>query len=238
MNTTPVDVLAFGAHPDDIELGCAGTLLRLQSLGYKVGIVDMTRGEKGTRGTSEERKLEAAAALEILGFSFRENLDLGDQHLRDSHDRRVKVVECIRRHKPKLVLTHYPEDRHPDHEGAGKLVKQAMFLAGAGNFEAQGEIHTPKRLIYWLSHWVFEPSFYVDISDFYERKLKAAHCFTSQFHNPDSTEPPTYISSPEFWDHVEARFRYFGDQIRVKYAEGFIMRDPIKIDDPLKQFAS
>jgi bacillithiol biosynthesis deacetylase BshB1 len=237
MNKTKVDVLAFGAHPDDIELGCGGTLLRLQSKGYKIGMVDMTRGEKGTRGTADDRDREAANALKVLGFSFRENLDLGDQHLRDSHDRRVKVVECIRRHKPRLVLTHYPEDRHPDHEGAGKLVKQAMFLSGAGGFEAEGELHVPRRLLYWISHWVFEPNFFVDITDFYDHKLKAAHCYKSQFFDPASTEPKTFISSPEFWDILEARYRYVGTKVGVKYAEGFIVRDKFLVDDPVQQFA-
>jgi bacillithiol biosynthesis deacetylase BshB1 len=238
MNNTIVDVLAIGAHPDDIELGCSGTLLRMQSLGYKIGMIDLTRGEKGTRGTAEERKHEAEAGLKVLGFEFRENLDLGDQRVMDTHENRVKVVECIRRHKPKLVMSHYPHDRHPDHEGGGLLVKQAMFLSGAGNFEAKGEIHVPKRLFYWLSHWVFEPNFYVDISEFYQKKLEASRCYTSQFHNPNSTEPPTYISSPEFWDNLEARHRYFGTKIGVKYAEGYLIRDPLKINDPVAFFTS
>jgi len=237
VNHQPVDVLAIGAHPDDIELCCAGMLLRLQAQGYKVGIVDMTRGEKGTRGSAEQREREAAAALTILGFEFRENLNLGDQHLQDTHERRVKVVETIRRHKPKLVMTHFPLDRHPDHEGGGTLVKQAMFLSGAANFEAEGEIHNPKRLIYWISRWTLDPTFLVDISEFWEKKLEAARCFGSQFHNPESTEPPTYISSEQFWDDFIARHRFFGSQIGTKYAEGYIVREKLKVDDPVAFFS-
>ncbi|MBU0690988.1 bacillithiol biosynthesis deacetylase BshB1 [bacterium] len=236
MNNTIVDVLAIGAHPDDIELCCAGTLLRLQDLGYKIGIVDATRGEKGTRGTAEGRALEAQKALEIMGFEFRENLDLGDQHVQDTPDRRVKIVECIRRHKPKLVFTHHPIDRHPDHEGVGKLVKHAMFLSGAASFEAQGEIHVPHRLIYWMASWVHEPNFYVDITAYNDRKLEAAKMHGSQFYNPDSDEPPTSISNADFWEKHDIRHRWFGQQINVKYAEGFYVREKFKVDDPVAFF--
>ncbi len=236
INHQHVDVLALGAHPDDLELICSGTLLRLKALGYSVGMVDMTRGERGTRGTAEIRAAEAAAAFQVLGMDFRENLDLGDMQLQDTLEKRKAVVECIRRHTPRLVLTHWTSDRHPDHEGAGALVKQAMFLAGAANFEAAGEPHTPARLMYFPARWEIESNIFVDITDFYEQKLRAARCFASQFHNPASAEPKTFISRPEFWADLEARHRYNGYQIGVKYAEAFLVREKLKIDDPVNFF--
>jgi bacillithiol biosynthesis deacetylase BshB1 len=236
LNTQHTDVLAFGAHPDDLELAMGGTLLRLKSLGYSVGMVDMTRGEKGTRGTGETRKAEAAAALKIMGADFRENLDLGDQELKDTPEKRRAVVECIRRHKPRIVFSHYLQDRHPDHEGAALLVKHAMFLSGAGNAEADGEPHTPKRLLHYFSHWMAEPNVYVDITDFWDKKIEASKAYTTQFFDPDSTAHPTMLARPEFFDDLAARFRYFGMQIGVKYAEAFWVREKFRIDDPMEFF--
>jgi N-acetylglucosamine malate deacetylase 1 len=238
INTIPVDVLAIGAHPDDLELAMGGTLLRIKTLGYSVGMVDMTRGERGTRGTAETRRDEAANAFAVMGADFRENLNLGDQELKDTPDRRRAVVECIRRHKPKLVFTHFPQDRHPDHEGCSELVKHAMFLSGAGQAEADGEPHTPKRLIYFFSHWMYDPNMYVDITDYYERKILAAKAYTTQFFDPDSTEPATLLARPEFFSDLEARFRHFGAQIGVKYAEAFWVREKIKLDDPVAFFTA
>ena len=232
-NTQVVDVLAIGAHPDDVELSCAGTLLRMQAQGAKIGIVDMTRGERGSRGNAEIRAVEAQNALKILGFEFREILDVGDLQIQDTHDRRVKVVECIRRHKPKLVLTHWGRDKHPDHEGTSELVKHSMFVAGAANFPAKYEPHNPKRLLYWPSTWMMEPNVFVDVTDFWEKKLEAARAHKSQFFDPNSSDPMTVLSQPAFFERLEMRARYFGDQIGVKLAEVFYMREPIKVNDPL-----
>ncbi len=232
-NTQHVDVLAIGAHPDDIELSCAGTLLRMKSLGYKIGIVDMTRGERGSRGNADIRAKEAQEALQILGFEFREVLDVGDLQIQDTHERRVKVVECIRRHKPKLVFTHWGRDKHPDHEGTSELVKHSMFVAGAANFPARFEPHNPARLLYWPSSWMMEPNVYVDITDFYEHKIRAAKAHKSQFFDPQSNDPMTVLSQPVFFERLEIRARYFGDQIGVKYAEVFHMREPVKVDNPM-----
>ncbi len=232
-NTQEVDVLAIGAHPDDVELSCAGTLLRMQAQGAKIGIVDMTRGERGSRGNAEIRAVEAQNALKILGFEFREILDVGDLQIQDTHDRRVKVVECIRRHKPKLVLTHWWRDKHPDHEGTSELVKHSMFVAGAANFPAKYEPHNPKRLLYWPSTWMMEPNVFVDVTDFWEKKLEAARAHKSQFFDPNSSDPMTVLSQPAFFERLEMRARYFGDQIGVKLAEVFYMREPIKVNDPL-----
>jgi N-acetylglucosamine malate deacetylase 1 len=234
---TKVDVLAIGAHPDDIELCCAGTLLRLKSLGYSVGLVDMTRGERGTRGTPDIRAAEARAALDSLGFAFRENLDLGDMHIRDTDERRQQVVECIRRHKPRLILTQYFHDRHPDHEGTSQVVKNAVFLAGAANFDAAGAPHVAKRLLYWPASWVHDVNVFVDVTEFYERKVAAAQCYKSQFYDPSSTDPATLLSRPTFWADLEARHRNFGLQIGVPYAEAFFMREKIRVDDPVAMLA-
>jgi bacillithiol biosynthesis deacetylase BshB1 len=236
VNDQIVDVLAFGAHPDDIELGCGGTLLSLSAQGYKVGMVDMTRGDRGSRGTVEDRDREANDALKVLGFEFRENLNLGDQRLRDTIENRVAVVECIRRHKPRIVFTHWIQDRHPDHEGAGVLVKHAMFLSGASNFEGKGEAHVPSRLLFW-SYTQLEPNIYVDISSFYEKKIEATKCHRSQFHDPNSSGPKTLISSPQFFDNVQARHRYAGLQIGTLYAETFFSYGKFRIDDPVDFFA-
>ncbi|MCC6475491.1 bacillithiol biosynthesis deacetylase BshB1 [bacterium] len=233
-NMQQVDVRAIGAHPDDIELSCAGTLLRLQSLGYKVGIVDMTRGERGTRGNAEIRAKEAQEALKILGFEFREILDVGDLQIFDTHENRIKVVECVRRHKPSLVLTHYNRDKHPDHEGTGDLVKHSMFVAGAANVPARFEPHNPKRLLYWPSSWMMECNVYVDVTDFWEHKIRAARAHKSQFFDPNSADPTTTLSQPAFFDRLEMRARYFGDQIGCKLAEVFYMREPIKVNDPMQ----
>jgi len=232
-NTQKVDVLAIGAHPDDVELSCAGTLLRMQAQGAKIGIVDMTRGERGSRGNAEIRAVEAQDALKILGFEFREVLDLGDLQIQDTHERRVKVVECIRRHKPTLVLSHWGYDKHPDHEGTSELVKHSMFVAGAANFPAKYEPHNPKRLLYWPSSWMMECNVYVDVTDYWEHKLRAARAHKSQFFDPESADPMTILSQPAFFERHERRARYFGDQIGVKYAEVFYMREPVKIDNPL-----
>jgi N-acetylglucosamine malate deacetylase 1 len=236
INTIPVDVLAFGAHPDDLELAMGGALVRLKALGYRVGMVDMTRGERGSRGTGQTREAEAKTAFEIIGADFRENLDLGDQELVDSPAGRRAVIECIRRHAPALVFTHYLYDRHPDHEGAARLVKHAMFLSGAANAEADGEPHTPKRLLHYFSHWMVEPNVFVDISDFFEQKIRAAKAYTTQFYDPSNTGFATHLSRPEFWDDLEARFRFFGTQIGVKYAEAFWMREKMRVDDPVALF--
>jgi len=235
-NNTHVDVLAFGAHPDDLELACGGTLLRMKALGYKVGMVDMTRGERGTRGTAEIRASEAACAAKVISADVRENLDLGDMMVKDTPEGRRAVVECIRCHTPTIVITHWLQDRHPDHEGTSVLVKNAMFLSGARNFEAEGEPHVPLRLMYFPSHWMPETNVYVDITDFWEKKMQAAQCYKSQFFNPSSTDPDTLLSRQGFFDDLEGRFRNFGLQIGVKYAEAFWVREKLRIDDPVGFF--
>jgi N-acetylglucosamine malate deacetylase 1 len=231
-----VDVLAIGAHPDDLELSCGGTLLKMKSLGYSVGMIDLTRGERGSRGSAELRQQEAECALKTMGLDVRENLDLGDMHLQDTQDRRRKVVEAIRKYKPRLVITHWPYDRHPDHEGTSALVKNAMFLSGAKNFDANGDPHTPGRLMHFPSHWVQDLNVYVDITEFYTRKIEAAKCYKSQFYDPNSSDPATSLSRANFFEDLDTRFKGFGFQIGVKYAEAFWIREKLRIDDPVGFF--
>lgn len=231
-----IDLLAFGAHPDDIELTCGGLLLKMKSLGYTTGIIDLTRGERGTRGSAELRSAEAEAAARILNLDVRENLDLGDMHLQDTQDRRRKIVEAIRKYRPRVVVTHWPYDRHPDHEGASALVKNAMFLSGAKNFDADGDPHTPGRLMFYPSHWVQDLNVYVDITEFWERKIEAAKCYRSQFFDPASSDPATLLSRENFFEDLETRFRNFGYQIGVRFAEAFWIREKIHIADPVGYF--
>jgi N-acetylglucosamine malate deacetylase 1 len=235
-NNLHVDVLGIGAHPDDLELSCGGTLLRMKALGYSVGMVDMTRGERGTRGSAEIRAREAAAASKVIGADLRENLDLGDMLVKDAPEGRRAVVECIRRHTPAIVITHALQDRHPDHEGTATLVKNAMFLAGARNFEAAGEPHVPLRLMYFPSHWIPEVNVFVDVSDYWEQKIEAARCYKSQFFDPSSSDPDTLLSRKSFFEDLEARFRNFGQLIGVKYAEAFWVREKLRINDPVAFF--
>ncbi len=166
----PVDVVAFGPHPDDVELAMGGTLLKLHAAGYRTGIVDLTAGEKGTRGTPEQRAREAEEGAKLLGASVRFNLDLGDGRLESSPVAKRKVAEAIRELKPRLVFTNYPEHNHPDHEAAGRLVADAAYLAGLSKLEASGEPHRPNRVLYYLVPHKVAPSFIVDVTAFHERR--------------------------------------------------------------------
>jgi len=222
-----LDILAFGVHPDDIELGCSGTLLAAMDEGKKVGLVDLTQGELGTRGTAETRKTEAADAAKSLGVTIRENLGLADGFfLNDEHHQR-KVIEVIRKYRPEIVLCNAPEDRHPDHGRSAKLVSDAAFLSGLRKIET---IIDGERLLEWRPSYVFhyiqdrflQPDFVVDISEYMVRKLESVLCYTTQFYNPNLNEPETYISSPDFFDSVKARAMMLGKRVGVKYAEGYV----------------
>jgi bacillithiol biosynthesis deacetylase BshB1 len=223
-----LDILAFGVHPDDIELGCAGTILSAIAQGKKVGIVDLTQGELGTRGTAETRKTEAAQAAKVMGISVRENLKMADGFFRNDEAHQRKVIKVIRKYKPNIILCNAPEDRHPDHGRSAKLVAEAAFLSGLRKIETQDddgnvqEKHRPAYLFHYIQDRFIQPDFAIDISDFQEKKLEAIMCYTTQFHNADSTEPQTYISSSLFLETVKARAMMLGKRIGVAYAEGFV----------------
>jgi bacillithiol biosynthesis deacetylase BshB1 len=228
-----LDALAIVAHPDDAELGCAGTLLKLKSQGKKVGILDLTQGEMGTRGTAQLRMQEAQLAAEILQLDFRHNLGLPDVFFSNTPERQLPIIEIIRKTQPKIVITNAPTDRHPDHGKAASLVRDACFYSGLPKLTTSLPAHRPAKVFYMIQDQYLEPTFVVDISDFYEKKLKAIFAFASQFYNPDSKEPETHISSQRYTKVIEARARNFGHYIGVEFGEGFIHAQPLKVDSPL-----
>jgi bacillithiol biosynthesis deacetylase BshB1 len=222
-----LDVLAFGVHPDDVELGCSGTILACLAEGKKVGIVDLTRGELGTRGTAAIRKTEAAAAAKILGVEVRENLAMADGFFQNDEENQRKIINVVRKYRPEIILCNAPEDRHPDHGRSSKLVSDAAFLSGlrkivtevGGNAVAEWR---PKYVFHYLQDRFLQPDFVVDISDYMDKKIESVLAYTTQFFNPDLNEPQTYISSPEFLETVKARAMMLGKRIGVKFAEGYI----------------
>lgn len=234
--TETVDILAVGAHPDDVELGCGGTLVALAARGRSFGILDLTRGESGTRGTPEIRAAEAAAAAKTLGARFRRGLDLGDGGLRTDRNAELQVIEEIRRARPKLVITPFPADRHPDHVRTSRLVTEASFYAGLRSLRRGAEAHRPQAVVYYASSYTQQPSFFVDVTDAFPTKMKAIRCFASQFYDPASTEPETVLSHRNFLDAIEARARAYGRLINVTYAEAFSSPRPPTLADPVAAF--
>jgi bacillithiol biosynthesis deacetylase BshB1 len=232
----PVDILAIAAHPDDVELTCAGTLMTLAARGRPFGIVDLTRGELGTRGDAASREREAKEAASLIGAQFREILNFGDGGLNKSRENELALIDVIRREKPRLILTSYPEDRHPDHRRAGELVTDAAYYAGLRKIERALPAHRPQQTIYFSTNYVQAPTFVVDVTAAMEKRLEAMRTFRSQFHDPQSKEPPTTLSQPGFLEAIEARARSYGFLIGVEYAEGFVSKRPPRIDDPVSVF--
>ena len=235
-----LDILAVSPHPDDVELHCGGLMIRFADLGYATGIVDMSRGEKGTRGTVDERAREAAAAAEILELSERLNLELPDARIGACETHRDALVDAIRRFRPELLLVPHEIARHPDHGATARLAKDAAFLAGLEKIETEHPAFRPRHLVFYLTHHRYQeprPSFIVDITSTFGRKIEAVKAHRSQFHDPESTEPETFISRPEFLEEVEAQSRYYGQLIGARYGEPFVVREYLSIDDPLAHFA-
>jgi bacillithiol biosynthesis deacetylase BshB1 len=222
-----LDILAFGVHPDDVELGCAGTIMAAIDQGKKVGIVDLTRGELGTRGTPSTRTQEAAAAAKIMGVQVRENLDMADGFFVNDEAHQRKIIALIRKYQPDVILANAPEDRHPDHGRSAKLVSDAAFLSGLRKVETiyEGITQTawrPAYTFHYIQDRFIQPSFVIDITSYMERKMEAVLAYGTQFTNADNTEPQTYISSPQFLETVKARALMLGKRIGVGYAEGYI----------------
>jgi N-acetylglucosamine malate deacetylase 1 len=236
MNPT-LKLLAFGPHPDDVEICAAGTLLKMKARGHAVGVVDLSAGEMGTRGNREIRARETAAASALLGLDLRLNLDLGDGRLNAGRENQLAVVRVLRQHRPMLVLAPWKVDDHPDHEAAAELIRSACFLSGMARIETGQPPHRPQRILYYPGRREFAPSFVVDIGEHWERRREAAWCYRSQFHDPESTEPPTAISSPDFWHFIEARAMYYGQLIGVRYGEAFFCEDTLPMEDPVAFFA-
>lgn len=237
MNLTKVDILAFGAHADDLELSCGGTIAAAVARGQKVGMVDLTRAEMGTRGTPELRLEESTEAREILGASFRETLDFGDGNLRSGREEEMEIIAIIRACRPSIVIAPYPDDRHPDHTRTGRLVTEAAFYAGLKKIESDAKHHRPQMVIYYLLNYLVQPTFVVDISSTWETKAKAIAAYKSQFHDPESSEPPTFIARKEFLETIEGRARMFGGMIGAEYGEPFITKQPPRVDDLVAAYA-
>lgn len=223
-----LDILVFAAHPDDAELGCSGTILSHIAKGYKVGIVDFTSGELGTRGSGELRLIEAKEASTILGLSIRENLGFRDGFFVNDEQHQLKLIEIIRKYQPELVLANAPDDRHPDHGRAAKLATDACFYAGLpkivtydqkGNTQLQWR---PKNLFHYIQDMYLEPDFVIDISEFWEKKIESIKAFKSQFYDPNNTETPSYISSLDFFNFLEGRARHVGHPAGFTFGEGFL----------------
>lgn len=231
-----VDILAFGAHPDDVELSASGTILKHIAMGKTAAIVDLTQGELGSRGTVETRYQEAEAASKILGLSARENLKMADGFFEISQENKLKIVEQIRRFRPKVILANAISDRHPDHGRASQLVREAVFIAGLRKVETKwnGEVQKPwrpKSLFFYIQDRHINPDFVIDITAEFDAKLQSIMAYKTQFFNPESSEPVTPISSKSFLDFLIGRWRDFGRNIGVEYAEGYTVERVPGVND-------
>lgn len=230
-----LDVLAIGAHPDDVELGCSGTLINEIKKGKKVGIVDLTQGELGTRGTIETRYKEAADAAKIMGISVRENLKMRDGFFTNDEAHQLKLVQVLRKYRPEVVIGNILEDRHPDHGRGGWLIYDACFLSGLRQIKTKDENGLeqekwrPKMLLHYIQDRFYEPDLIVDVSDVWEQRMASIRAYKTQFYDPNSTEPQSYLSNPDFLEAIVARARLLGKRIGVKYGEGFVSKKSIGI---------
>jgi bacillithiol biosynthesis deacetylase BshB1 len=239
MDPMELSLLAIGAHPDDVELSCAGTLAKMVKLGYNVGILDLTEGELGTRGSREIRKKEARTAARILGVHVRENLRLPDGNFEMNTANRLKIIRLLRFYRPKLILIPHFQERHPDHVRAHHLCREAWYYSGLRKIETtfrgkKQEPWRPHRYFHFMQWYEFTPSFIVDISDVYHIRMESVKAYRSQFHDPASKAPPTILSQRSFLDFLETRARDFGYRIGAEYGEPFFSYEAIGIDDPFK----
>lgn len=229
-----LDVLAIGVHPDDVELSCAGVLLVEKKNGKKTGIIDLTQGELGSRGTAETRRKEAEDAATILGVDVRENLGMEDGFFRNDRAHQLKLIEAIRKYQPEIILCNAPQDRHPDHGRSARLVSDAAFLSGLLKIETKQDglmqkHWRPKYVLQYIQDRFLQPNFVVDITDVFETKLASINSYSTQFFNPGVDGPQTYISTPDFLESVIYRSKMLGKMIGVQYAEGFISEKMIGI---------
>ncbi|MEO0470398.1 MAG: bacillithiol biosynthesis deacetylase BshB1 [Bacteroidota bacterium] len=233
-----LDILVLTAHPDDAEMSCGGTLMKAVDAGLKVGIVDLTRGEMGSRGTPELRKEEAAKASEIMGVHARDNLGYRDGFFTNDETHQRGIIQQIRRFQPEVIITNAPKDRHPDHGKAAALVRDAAWYSGLRKLETDWDgakqVHwRPKKVMHIIQDHELQPDVVVDISDYYEKRLTAIKAYGSQFFNPQHKEEQTYISTERFWRFLEARARNMGHLIGATFGEGFIVDQAVKINTPM-----
>ncbi|NVJ46629.1 MAG: bacillithiol biosynthesis deacetylase BshB1 [Cytophagia bacterium] len=221
-----LDILALAAHPDDVELSCAGTLVKAIQSGKKAGIVDFTKGELGTRGTPEIRMEESAASAKIMGLSARENLGFRDGFFKNDEEHQLEVIKMIRKYQPEIVLANAVKDRHSDHGRGAELAREACFLSGLAMIKTEldgveQKAWRPKAVYNYIQSIPYDPDIIVDVTSAWETKIAAVKAFKSQFYDPESKEPATYISSPEFFEMIESRGIHYGHEIGAKYGEGF-----------------
>ena len=230
-----LDVLVFAAHPDDAELSMGGTIAKLTSHNHKVGIIDLTRGELGTRGHAGTRKGETLKASSILKITLRENLEIPDGNIQRTKENLYKIISAIRKYKPGIIFAPYFNDRHPDHIDTSKLVKKAMFASGLPKIvttenKVEQVAYRPLKLFYYMQTYTFEPTFIIDISKYFKTKMGAIKAYSTQFYDPESSEPETFISDPKFLDYIESRAKFYGFQIRKHYGEPFFCEEDIELD--------
>jgi bacillithiol biosynthesis deacetylase BshB1 len=231
-----LDILAFGAHPDDVEISAGATLLRYAREGKKIGIIDLTEGELGTRGSIEKRYQEASKASGFIGLSVRENLNMGDGFIDHSHENKIKIIECIRKYNPELVLCNSIQDRHPDHAKGAKLVSEAAFLSGLRKIETAidgipQDAYRPEMLLHYIQDYYLTPDVILDVSSTGAEKIDLIKCYDSQFFDPKSNEPETPISGSEFFTYIEGRMLSLGRELGVKYGEGFTINRTLGVKD-------
>lgn len=229
------DALVFAAHPDDAELSMGGTLAKMAAHGLKVGIIDCTKGELGTRGSAEIRQHEAIQAGVILKADFRDNLNIPDGQIEVNRENLLKFLYQIRKYKPKVIFAPYFNDRHPDHIAVSTLAKQAYFYSGVGKIQTHDNGHVqhsyrPSALYYYMQTYEFQPSFIVDITDHFEDKMKSVFAFSSQFFDPKNKEPETFISKPGFVEYIKSRSQVYGFKIGKDYGEPFLCEEAIELD--------
>ncbi len=232
-----LDALCMMAHRDDADIIAGGTLIKLKDMGYAVGIADFSQGEMGSRGDAGVRANEADCAARILGVDMRVNLMFPDAHIENTVENRRRVVEVIRTYRPHLVITHDRNNRNPDHTHTAELVREACFTAGLIKYDTGQPPHRPNKIIYGMEYFEFEPTFIIDISGQYERKMRAIGCYESQVCGSCIQGPPTYISSNRFIREIETRMRYYGSKIHADYAEAFRMETPMQVDDLVREVA-
>lgn len=231
-----VDILVIAAHPDDAEMGCGGTIISHVKKGYKVGLIDLTEGELGTRGTPKTRKKEAGKAAEIMGINFRENLHFQDGFFQNNPEHQFPLIQRIRRYRPRLILTNASYDRHPDHIKASELVEAASFYSGLRRIETRDngkkqKTWRPRIVYHFIQYYYIQPELLVDIKPYLNKKLQAIKAFESQFYNPESDEPETILTNPQFLQVLKSRWRELGSVGHLDYAEGFVSKRKIAVDD-------
>ncbi len=234
-----LDILACGAHADDVELACAGTLIKLGDMKYKTGVVCLTRGELSTRGTVEIRAQESSTSASIMRLAASKILDIPDGRVEVNWENKLKIIREIRTCRPNLVLAPFWETRHPDHSATSQLVREAAYLAGLKNLDTGQDPHRPYKVIYYQEAFAFKPSLIVDITTVHERKMAAIMAYKSQFHHDEKAaygKDETVLSKPEFLERIETRDRFYGSIIGARYAEPFFVRESMIVNDPVAFF--